>query len=254
MQREEAETASLPPDLAPDELTIDVALDLIAKQAAGPKALGTDPETDMPVYVLTGRFGPYVQLGEQEEGTKKKPKRSSLFASQTPETVTLEEALQLLSLPRSLGDDSEGREIVASPGRFGPYLKRADGDTRSLVSEDQLLTVTMPEAEALFAQPKARRGRQQKPPIAELGEHPDTQAPIRVLDGRYGPYVTDGTVNATVPRGTDPAELTLPEAVALLRARAEMAPKKAKKATKKTAKKTAKKTTKKAVKKPAKKA
>jgi DNA topoisomerase-1 len=168
--------------------------------------------------------------------------------------VTLEEALQLLSLPRSLGNDSEGREIIASPGRFGPYLKRADGDTRSLVSEDQLLSVTMPEAEALFAQPKARRGRQQKPPIAELGEHPDTQAPIRVLDGRYGPYVTDGSVNATVPRGTDPAELTLPEAVALLRARAEMAPKKAKKATKKTAKKTAKKATKKAVKKPAKKA
>jgi DNA topoisomerase-1 len=177
-----------------------------------------------------------------------------LFASQTPETVTLEEALQLLSLPRSLGDDSEGREIIASPGRFGPYLKRADGDTRSLVSEDQLLTVTMAEAEALFAQPKARRGRQQKPPIAELGEHPDTQAPIRVLDGRYGPYVTDGSVNATVPRGTDPAELTLPEAVALLRARAEMAPKKAKKAVKKTAKKTTKKATKKAVKKPAKKA
>jgi DNA topoisomerase-1 len=253
VQREETETASLPPDLAPDELTIDVALDLIQKQAAGPKALGTDPETGMPVYVLTGRFGPYVQLGEQEEGTKKKPKRSSLFASQTPETVTLEEALQLLSLPRSLGDDSEGRGIIASPGRFGPYLKRADGDTRSLVAEDQLLTVTMPEAEALFAQPKARRGRQQKPPIAELGEHPDTQASIRVLDGRYGPYVTDGSVNATVPRGTDPAELTLPEAVALLRARAEIAPKKAKKAVKKTAKKTAKKATKKAAKKPAKK-
>ena len=217
VQREEAETASLPPDIAPDELTIELALELIAKQAAGPKSLGTDPETDMPVYVLTGRFGPYVQLGEQEEGTKKKPKRSSLFASQTPETVTLEEALQLLSLPRSLGNDSEGREVVASPGRFGPYLKRSDGDTRSLTSEDQLLTVTMAEAEALYAQPKTRRGRQQKPPIAELGEHPDTQAPIRVLDGRYGPYVTDGTTNATVPRGTDPAELTLPEAVALLR-------------------------------------
>ena len=254
VQREEAETASLPPDLAPDELTIELALDLIAKQAAGPKALGTDPETEMPVYVLTGRFGPYVQLGEQEEGTKKKPKRSSLFASQTPETVTLEEALQLLSLPRSLGDDSEGREVVASPGRFGPYLKRADGDTRSLAAEDQLLSITMAEAEALFAQPKARRGRQQKPPIAELGEHPDTQAPIRVLDGRYGPYVTDGTTNATVPRGTDPAELTLPEAVALLRAREGMAPKKAKKATKKAAKKTTKKAAKKATKKTAKKA
>jgi DNA topoisomerase I len=254
VQREDSETASLPPDIAPDELTVELALELIAKQAAGPKSLGTDPESGLEVYALTGRFGPYVQLGEQEEGTKKKPKRSSLFASQTPETVTLEEALQLLSLPRSLGPDSEGREVIASPGRFGPYLKRADGDTRSLATEDQLLSVTMPEAEALFAQPKLRRGRQQKPPIAELGEHPDSGAAVRVLDGRFGPYVTDGEVNATVPRGTDPTELTLPEAVALLRLRAEMAPKKAKKAAKKATKKTAKKTTKKATKKPAKKA
>ena len=130
--------------------------------------------------------------------------------------------------------DSEGREILASPGRFGPYLKRADGETRSLAAEEQLLTITMAEAEALYAQPKPRRGRQQKPPLAELGEHPDSGAPVRVLDGRYGPYVTDGTTNATVPRGTDPTELTLPEAIALLRARAEMAPKKAKKAAKKT--------------------
>ena len=179
------------------------------------------------MYVLTGRFGPYVQLGEQEEGTKKKPKRASLFAIQTPETVTLDEALQLLSLPRVVGTDAEGREILASPGRFGPYLKRADGDTRSLAAEEQLFTITLAEAEALYAQPKQRRGRQQKPPIAELGEHPDYGAPVRVLEGRYGPYVTDGTTNATVPRGTDPAELTLAEAVALLRARAEMAPKKA---------------------------
>jgi len=254
VQREDSETASLPPDIAPDELTVDLALDMIAKQAAGPTALGTDPETELPVYVLTGRFGPYVQLGEQENGTKRKPKRASLLASQTPETVTLDDALKLLSLPRSLGDDSEGREIVASPGRYGPYLKRADGDTRSLTSEDQLFTVTMPEAEALFAQPKQRRGRQQKPPLAELGEHPDTNAPVRVLDGRYGPYVTDGTTNATVPRGTDPTELTLAEAVALLRARAEMGPRKARKATKKTAKQPAKKTTKKAAKKTTKKA
>jgi len=254
VQREDSQTASLPPDIAPDELTVELALELIAKQAAGPKSLGTDPESGLEVYALTGRFGPYVQLGEQEDGTKRKPKRSSLFATQTPETVTLEEALQLLSLPRSLGLDSEGREILASPGRFGPYLKRADGDTRSLSSEDQLLTVTMPEAEALFAQPKLRRGRQQKPPIAELGEHPDSGAAIRVLDGRFGPYVTDGAVNATVPRGTDPAELTLPEAVALLRARAEMAPTRAKKAAKKPTKKPAKKTTKKVAKKTAKKA
>src|SRR5581483_5099354 len=148
-------------------------MDLIAKQAAGPKALGADPETDLPVYVLTGRFGPYVQLGEQEEGSKKKPKRASLFASQTPDAVTLDDALKLLSLPRVVGSDAEGREIVASPGRFGPYLKRADGETRSLTSEEQLFTVTLAEAEALYAQPKQRRGRQQKPPIAELGESPD---------------------------------------------------------------------------------
>jgi len=205
------------------------------------------------VYALTGRFGPYVQLGEQEENTKKKPKRASLFASQSPETVTLDEALQLLSLPRVVGVDVEEREIVASPGRFGPYLKRADGETRSLTAEEQLFTITLAEAEALYAQPKLRRGRNQKPPIAELGENPDNAAQVRVLEGRFGPYVTDGTTNATVPRGTDPASLTLDEAVGLLRARAELGPSKGKKAAKKTTKKTAKKTAKKATKKAAKK-
>jgi DNA topoisomerase-1 len=248
VQREDNETASLPPDIAPDELSVEMALDLIAKQAAGPTALGDDPETGLPVYALTGRFGPYVQLGEQEQGTKKKPKRASLFASMTPETVTLDEALQLLSLPRVVGVDAEEREIVASPGRFGPYLKRADGETRSLTAEEQLFTITMAEAEALYAQPKQRRGRQAKPPIAELGENPDNGAQVRVLEGRYGPYVTDGNLNATVPRGLDPGQLTLDEAVGLLRAKAEKgpAPKKAKKAAKKTAKKAAKKTAKKA--------
>jgi DNA topoisomerase-1 len=169
----------------------------------------------------------------------------------TPESVTFEEAQQLLSLPRVVGTDAEGREILASPGRFGPYLKRADGETRSLASEDQLFTTTLAEAEALYAQPKMRRGRQQKPPIAELGDNPDNGAPVRVLEGRYGVYVTDGNVNATVPRGMDPTALTLDEAVGLLRARAEAGPKKAKKATKKTTKKVAKKATKKAGKKTA---
>jgi DNA topoisomerase-1 len=258
VQRAEDETASLPPDIAPDELTVPLALELIAQQAEGPKSLGSDPESGLPVYVLTGRYGPYVQLGDQEPGSKKKPKRASLFASMTPETVTLGEALQLLALPRTVGVDSEGREIVASSGRYGPYLKREDGETRSLESEDRLLTTTLAEAEALYAQPKQRRGRQPKPPIAELGPHPDTGVPVRVLEGRYGPYVTDGSVNATVPRGQVPAELTLDEAVALLRARAEAAPAKVKRATKtakKTAKKAAKKTAKKAkatAKKPAK--
>ncbi len=258
VQREENETASLPPDIAPDELTIPLALEMIAKQAEGPRSLGNDPETNVPVYVLTGRFGPYVQLGEQEEGTKKKPKRASLFASHTPETVTLDDALKLLSLPRVVGTDAEGREIVASPGRFGPYLKRDDGDTRSLSEEAQLLTVTLPEVQALFAQPKQRRGRQQKPPIAELGASPDNGAPVRVLEGRYGPYITDGSVNATVPRGVDPAAIPLDEAMGLLRARAEQGPAKARKSAKRTAQKTAKKaattTAKNAAKKPAKKA
>ena len=253
-QREESETASLPPEIAPDELTVELALDLIRQQAEGPKALGDDPETGLPVFVLTGRFGPYVQLGEQEAGTKKKPPRASLFASQTPESLTLDEALQLLSLPRVLGNDAEAREIVASPGRFGPYIKRADGDTRSLTAEDQLFTISLAEAEALFAQPKQRRGRgQPKPPIAELGENPDNGANVRVLEGRFGPYVTDGHVNATVPRGVDPGALTLDEAVGLLRARADAAPTRAKGA-KKVAKKAAKKTTKKAAKKTTKKA
>jgi DNA topoisomerase-1 len=258
VQREESETASLPPEIAPDELTVDLALEMIAKQSEGPKSLGEDPETGLPVYVLTGRFGPYVQLGDQEEGTKKKPKRASLFSSMTPDSVTLDEALKLLSLPRVVGADAEEREIVASPGRFGPYLKRSDGETRSLSAEEQLFTITLAEAEALYAQPKMRRGRQAKPPIAELGEHPDNGAQVRVLEGRYGPYVTDGITNATVPRGSDPAELTLDEAVGLLRARAERGPAKAKKttkkATKKAAKKTTKKTTKKATKSTAKKA
>jgi DNA topoisomerase I len=250
VQREDNETASLPPDIAPDELTVELALELIEKQSEGPRALGTDPGTDLPVFVLTGRFGPYVQLGEQQEGTKKKPKRASLFASMTPENVTFDEAMQLLSLPRVVGTDSEGREIAASPGRFGPYLKRSDADTRSLSAEEQLFTVTLAEAEALYAQPKMRRGRQQKPPLAELGENPDNGQPVRVLEGRYGVYVTDGNVNATVPRGSDPAALTLDEAVGLLRARAEAGPKKAaKKTAKKTAKKVAKKTAKKVAKK-----
>jgi DNA topoisomerase-1 len=260
VQREDNETASLPPDIAPDELTVPIALDLIAKQSEGPRELGADPDTGLPIFVMTGRFGPYVQLGEQQEGTKKKPKRASLFSTMTPESVTLAEAQQLLSLPRVVGNDSDGHEIVASPGRFGPYLKRADGDTRSLSAEEQLFTTTLPEAEALFAQPKMRRGRQQKPPLAELGANPDNGQPVRVLEGRYGVYVTDGEVNATVPRGSDPGALTLDEAVGLLRARAEAGggkkakKKAAKKTVKKTAKKTAKKATAKTAKKPAKKA
>jgi len=244
-------TASLPPDLPPDELTTELALELLSRSADGPRELGTDPRTGLPVSVLNGRFGPYVQLGEQEPDSKRKPKRASLFASMAPETVTLEEALALLTLPRVVGVDADGVEITASNGRFGPYIKRGS-DTRSLGSEEQLLSLTTEEALALLAQPKRARGRQAKPPIAELGAHPESGAAVRVLDGRYGAYVTDGTVNATVPRGTDPTAVTLDEAVALLRDR-EAKPRAARRSTKKTAKKPAKKPAK-AAKKAAKKA
>jgi DNA topoisomerase-1 len=151
-------------------------------------------------------------------------------------------------LPRVVGAGADGAEITAQNGRYGPYLKKAS-DTRSLESEDQLFTVTLEQAEALFAQPKQRRGRVAKPPLAELGAHPDSGAAVRVLDGRYGPYVTDGTTNASVPRGTDPESLTLEHGVELLRERAARAPttKRVKKAAKKRApRKAAKKSTKKA--------
>ncbi|MCU1430105.1 MAG: topA [Actinomycetia bacterium] len=239
VQRGEEDRASIPPDIAPDELTIDVAVKLIEQQAEGPQSLGVDPETGMQVYLLNGRFGPYVQLGEIDDANDK-PKRASLLRSMTPSTVTLEDALKLLSLPRVVGNDPEGHEIVALLGRYGPYIKRGT-DSRSLESEEQLFTITLEQALGVFAQPK-RRGRATKPPLAELGEHPDSGVPVRVLDGRFGPYVTDGVVNATVPRGTDPTALTMDEAVVLLRERAARAPaKKAKKSAKKTVKKAAKK-------------
>jgi DNA topoisomerase-1 len=214
--------APIAPDIAPDELTIELVEELLERASAGPRVLGTDPNGEK-VLVLNGRFGPFVQRGEVEDGSKEKPPRESLFDTMTPESVTLDEALQLLSLPRIVGADVEGNEITAQNGRYGPYLKKGT-DSRSLEHEEQLFTVTVEEAEALFAQPKRRRGARQKPPIAELGAHPDTGVPVRVLDGRYGPYATDGSVNATIPRGTDPKSVTLDEAVALLRERAARGP------------------------------
>ncbi|MGZ8751531.1 MAG: type I DNA topoisomerase [Acidimicrobiia bacterium] len=236
------EKAPLPADLEPDQLTVERAEELLAKGAAGPRELGVDPETGEKVLALNGRFGPFVQIGELAEGSKKKPPRASLFSTMDPETVTLEEALQLLSLPRVVGADAAGVEITAQNGRYGPYLKKGT-DSRSLEAEDQLFTVTLEAAEVIFAQPKTRRGQRTKAPLAELGEHPDSGAPVRVLDGRFGPYVTDGVTNATVRRGMDPTELTLDDAVELLRERAARGP--AKKPAKR-AKKTATKTTKKA--------
>ena len=245
--------APIPGDLAPDELTPARAEALLAQGAVGPRVLGDDPDTGMPVLALTGRFGPFVQLGEVQNGSKDKPKRASLFATMDPTTITLDEALALLALPRVLGIDHAGVEVTAQNGRYGPYLKKGS-DTRSLASEEQLFTVTLDEAEALFSQPKQRRGRVAKPPLAELGPHPDTGVPVRVLDGRYGPYVTDGTINASVPRGTDPESLTSEQAIELLRERAARAPATKRTAKRTTTKKAAKRTTKKATKKVTKKA
>jgi DNA topoisomerase-1 len=236
--------APVPVDLVPDELTVEKAEELIEKGSGGPRELGADPTTGLPVLALTGRFGPFVQLGEMEDGSKEKPKRASLFTDQDIDTVSLDEAVALLSLPRVVGVDGEGAEITAQNGRYGPYLKKGT-DSRSLETEQQLFTVTVAEAEAIFAQPK-RRGGRTKPPIAELGPHPESGVPVRVLDGRFGPYVTDGTINATVPRGVDPASIDLEQGVELLREREARGP-----AKKRTAKKTAKKTTKKSAKKKA---
>ena len=241
------EKGPVPADLAPDELTAEKAEELLAIPT-GPRELGNDPETGLPVLVITGRFGPFVQLGEVPPGSKEKPKRSSLFSSMDPTTVTLEDALNLLSLPRVVGVDDDGKEITAQNGRYGPYIKK-DTDSRSLTAEDELFSVTLEQARAIFAQPKQRRGRgAAKPPLADLGAHPESGAPVRVLDGRFGPYITDGTVNASVPRGTDPETVTIEQAVELLRERAARAPaikRPAKRAgvKKSPAKKTAKKTT-----------
>ena len=151
----------------------------------------------------------------------------------TPRRSTSRPRSKLLSLPRVVGADKDGAEITAQNGRYGPYLRKGT-DSRSLESEDQIFNITLEGAEAIFAQPKQRRG-QAKPPLAELGTSPDTEKPMRVLDGRFGPYCTDGTTNATIPRGMDPAAITLEEAIELLRERAAKGPAKKKKAAKKKA-------------------
>jgi DNA topoisomerase-1 len=259
-----ADTAPVPEDLPPDELTLDKALELLSAPREG-RLLGTDPDTGRNVYARAGRYGPYVQLGELEEGSKEKPRTSSLFARMALDTVTLDEALALLSLPREVGvDPADGGVVTALNGRYGPYLQKElpDGtkDSRSLEDEDQLLTVDIPGAQAVFAQPKRRRGQAApKPPLKELGNDPVSGRPMVVKDGRWGPYVTDGETNASLRTGDDLTTITDERAAELLGERRARGPAKKKatrkKATKKAAKKApAKKATKKAAKKaPAKK-
>ena len=220
------DTVSLPADLAPDELSVARALELLAAPK-GDEPLGTDPESGLPVYVKTGRYGPYVQLGDADtlpEGTK--PKMTSLFKTMSPSTITLEEALALLRLPRTVGTDpANGEEIVALNGRYGPYLRRGS-ETRSLATEEELFTVTLDEAVRLFAEPKRRGRAAASAPLRELGTDPVTGKPMVIRSGRYGPYVTDGETNASLrEREGDTVEgLTVERAAELLQARREAGP------------------------------
>ena len=218
------DTASIPDNLPPADLSVDKALELLAMPKGG-KPIGTDPETDLTVFVMNGRFGPYVQLGEIDEAPDGKPRRASLFKTMDPYEVTLETALQLLSFPKVLGTDPEtGEEIRAQNGKFGPYLTKGEGekpDSRSLESEEQLLTVTLADAIWLFSQPKRRGRSAPKPPIAELGPDPVTGRPMVVKDGRFGEYVTDGETNASLRVGDVAATLSPERAAELLQARRE---------------------------------
>jgi DNA topoisomerase-1 len=224
--------ASVPEGLAPDEITIAKALELLATASQAEQPLGQAPDGKA-VYLRTGRFGPYVQLGEDTGDKKNPPKRASLLRSMSPKHLTLAQALQLLSLPRPLGDDVDGNPITAALGRFGPYLAKAvpgaeKPDYRNLKSEEQLFTITLEEARAIYAQPKGarRRGAAAAPPLKELGVDPASGAPIVVRDGKYGPYCTDGTTNASLPKDARVEEFTLGEAVRLLEARRAAGPKK----------------------------
>ena len=236
VQRGEDDTASIPDDIPPDELTVDKAVHYIDEAAKGPVSLGDDPESGLPVYVLNGRFGAYVQLGEMVDG-EDKPKRGSLLTGMTPETITLDEALKLLSLPRVVGvDPADGVEITVQNGRYGPYLKK-EKDSRSLESEEQLFTITLDECLKILAQPKTRRGQVVKPPLREMGEDPDTGKEMIVKDGRFGPYVTDGETNASLRKGDTVEELTVERASELLAIRRAAGPAKKKKKKKAAAKK-----------------
>jgi DNA topoisomerase-1 len=214
--------ASIPADVAPADLTLERAIQIAQAKAEGPKVLGQDPKTGENIYVMLGRFGPYVQLGETPTDKKaEKPRRASLGRNYSEDTITLDDALKLLSLPRELGASDDGEPIVANIGRFGPYIKKGD-DFRSLAPEDDVYTVTLERAKELLAQEKKsmRRQRAAAKELKVLGPHPDSGAQVRVLDGRYGPYVTDGETNASLPKGTSPEALTMDEAKALLEARA----------------------------------
>ena len=260
----EGKRANVPADLAPDELTVDKARELFTRAADDGRELGVDPVSGHVIIAKDGRYGPYVTevLPEPEEAAeaeatktaktakstkakkttkaaKPKPRTASLLRSMDLSTVTLEQALDLLSLPRVVGQDPEsGEDITAQNGRYGPYLKKGT-DSRSLETEEQIFTVTLEQALEIFAQPKRRRGQAAaRGPLRELGQDPATEKPVVIKDGRFGPYITDGQTNVTVPRSEDPATISAERAFELLADKRAKGPAKKRTTRKTTAKKT----------------
>ncbi|OYO24186.1 DNA topoisomerase I [Enemella dayhoffiae] len=229
----EEKRANVPDDLPPDELTVEYAKELLARPMGEERELGTDPDSGNAVVARNGRFGPYVTEVLGEDAPKSaKPRTGSLFRSMDLDTVTLEQALRLMSLPRVVGKDAEGTEITAQNGRYGPYLKKGT-DSRSLETEDHIFSITLEQAEAIYAQPKQRGRAAAKPPLKELGNDPVSGRPMVVKDGRFGPYVTDGETNATLRRDDSVEAITPERGAELLAEKRAKGP--AKKATRKKA-------------------
>ena len=268
LEDSEGKRANVPADVAPDELTVARARELFERAADDGRELGIDPATGRMIIARDGRYGPYVtevlpepeaapeenaEDGKTDKPKKRttrrartsrgpKPRTASLLKTMDLSTVTLEQALDLLNLPRVVGQDAEGVDITVHNGRYGPYLKKG-ADSRSLESEDQIFTVTLDQALELFAQPKRRRGRAAaRAPLRELGTDPDTGRPVVIKDGRFGPYVTDGQTNVTLRRGDDPATVTPERAYELLTDKRAKGPAK-KRTPRKTTRKTTKRTT-----------
>lgn len=238
MRDGEAVRASIPLDVAPADLTMADLEKAVKQKLEGPDQLGVHPESGETIYILTGQYGPYVQLGEVVDGGPK-PKRASLPKGITPETMTLEMAVGLLALPRNLGTHPDtGAKVLAGLGRFGPYIVHDQGkdgkDYRSIKGDDDVLTIQLPRALEMLAQPKQGRGRgAAAKPLKEIGAHPADKEPVNLHDGQYGPYVKHGKVSASIPKGRDPMTVTLEEAVELLAAKAG-APKRTKRRTTKS--------------------
>ena len=216
VEDEEGRRGNVADDLPPDELTVDLARELLAKPAGEERELGLDPNTSRTIVARNGRFGPYVtEILEEDTPKSVKPRTGSLFASMSIDTVSLDQALQLMSLPRVVGTDVDGAEITAQNGRYGPYLKKGT-DSRSLVSEDQIFSITLEEAQAVYAQPKQRGRAATQPPLKDLGTDPASGRPMIIKEGRFGAYVTDGEINATLRRGDDIETITSERAAELL--------------------------------------